>query len=212
MNVVATILLLVGVAVACADWLAVTHGQRRVEYVCKPAVIVLLVGSALALQPVSGTQRAWVVVALALSLAGDVALVLPRERFEVGLGAFLLAHAAYVVAFISSGFSAARAAMALTGLLIVGAVLMQRVVRGLRAGPHRTPVAALVTYGVALSATVMFAFASRQPLAVVPAMLFYISDSVLATRRFIRPRPWMPLAVIVTYHLAQVGFVVLLAL
>ena len=46
MNVLATVVLLAAIGVAGADWLAVAHGNKRVEYVCKPATIVLLVACA----------------------------------------------------------------------------------------------------------------------------------------------------------------------
>ena len=212
MNVLATVVLLAAIGVAGADWLAVAHGNKRVEYVCKPATIVLLVACALLVHPISETQRAWFVAALVLCLAGDVFLMLPSDRFLAGLGAFLLGHVAFSIGFLSSGFSAARAALAMTGLIIVGAVFMQRVVRGVRASGNPRLAPPVVAYGVAISFMVAVALASRQPLAVVPALLFYVSDSLISYCRFVAPRPWMPVAIIVTYHLAQAGLVLSLAL
>ena len=45
------------------------------------------------------TQRRLVRLGLVLSLAGDVALLWPKEGFLPGLVAFLLAHLAYIAAF-----------------------------------------------------------------------------------------------------------------
>ena len=42
---------------------------------------------------------------------------------------------------------------------------------------------------------------------VAGAGLFFVSDALIAETRFVRPRPWGPLAVIVTYHLALAGLV-----
>jgi len=212
MNAFALLLVLAALAAACVDWLAVAHQHRRVEYIAKPATLALLVGCALVLRPVSEAQRAWFVAALVLSLAGDVCLVLPKDRFLGGLGCFLAAHLAFCAGFLASGFSAARAALALTALIIVGAVVMQRVIRGARASGQARRVPAVRVYGVALSAMVGLAFASRQPAAVAPAFLFYVSDGVISFRRFVQARPWMPVAIIVTYHLAQVGLVISLTL
>ncbi len=39
-------------------------------------------------------------------------------------------------------------------------------------------------------------------------MLFLVSDSLIAENRFVAVRPWGPLAVIVSYHLALAGLVV----
>ena len=66
-------------------------------YVCKPATLVFLIAVALALDPVHGDMRTWFVVALVLSLLGDIFLMLPSDRFVFGLGAFLLGHVAYTV-------------------------------------------------------------------------------------------------------------------
>ena len=49
--------------------------------------------------PTTPALRRWVLVGLVLSLAGDVALLWPKEGFLPGLVAFLLAHLAYIVAF-----------------------------------------------------------------------------------------------------------------
>ena len=62
--------------------------------------MVGLIGLAVGLTPGSAggdAARPWFVAALALSLVGDVLLMLPRERFVGGLVAFLLAHLAYIV-------------------------------------------------------------------------------------------------------------------
>ncbi|GAC1333805.1 MAG: lysoplasmalogenase [Candidatus Dormibacteria bacterium] len=212
MNAAALVLLLAALGAAAMDWVAVAHGNRRVEYAAKPATLALLVACALVISPASGEQRAWFVAALALSLAGDVFLVLPRDRFLPGLFCFLGAQLAYSGGFLASGFSAARASLAMTMLIIAGAVLMQRVVAGIRARHQERLVPVVVGYGVALSLTVALAFASRQPAAVLPAALFYFSDAVISFRRFVGDRAWMPVAIIVTYHLAQVGLVATLAL
>ena len=44
-------------------------------------------------------------------------------------------------------------------------------------------------------------------LAIGGAVLFYVSDATLAWNRFLEPRRFGPLAVMVTYHLAQAGLV-----
>jgi len=97
---------------AAGDWLAVARGSTGLEYVWKPGALVALVGVAATLDPSYGDVRAWVVVALLLSLAGDVLLMLPSDRFVAGLASFLLAHIAYVVGLTRHGGSAAAVAIA----------------------------------------------------------------------------------------------------
>ena len=52
--------------------------------------------------------RGGVLAGLALSLLGDVLLMWPRDLFAAGLGAFLLAHFAYITAFTADTPLAAR--------------------------------------------------------------------------------------------------------
>ena len=202
MTPTAWLLLLLAVACAVADWYAVAVAKRRLEYVAKPGVMVGLIGAALALAPTAPGIVPWFVAALALSLVGDVALMLPRERFVGGLVAFLLAHLAYVVGL---GLQAQGVVGALLGLLVVAAVLVtvgRRVFGAARAGQRRLlgPVAA---YMVVISAMVVAAFATGQPMAMAGAALFYASDANLAWDRFVARRRWGHLATIVTYHLGQ---------
>ena len=108
-------LLIVAAILAAGDWVAVARGIARLEYVCKPGALAALIGVALTLDPSHGDVRAWFVVALALSLAGDVFLMLPSDRFVAGLAAFLLAHVAYVIGppNAGQGGSTARVTLAL---------------------------------------------------------------------------------------------------
>ena len=103
MTPAAAALLAAAAVAAIVDWWAVATGRHSVEYLCKPAAILLLTGVALTLDPTNSTQRAWFVAALLLSAAGDVLLMLPREQFVPGLASFLAAHVAYIVGFLMTG-------------------------------------------------------------------------------------------------------------
>ena len=50
---------------------------------------------------------------------------------------------------------------------------------------------------------VIVAFDTGQPLIAAGATVFAASDSILAVDRFVEPRPWAPLAVMITYHVGQ---------
>ena len=58
-----------------------------------------------------------------------------------------------------------------------------------------------------ISVMVTCALATGNVLAAVGASLFFASDALIAWNRFVRPRAWVPVAIMVTYHLAQAGFV-----
>jgi uncharacterized membrane protein YhhN len=180
------------------------------EYVAKPGTLAALVGVALVLNPEHSDVRAWFVAALILSLAGDVFLMLPNDLFVPGLASFLLAHVAYTVGFDLHPGSAAALTGASVAVVVVGAVLASRIVTRVR-HDHPSLVGPVVAYMVVISAMVASALAAGPVLAAVGAVLFYGSDTLIAWDRFVRPRGWMPLAIIVTYHAGQAALVLSLA-
>ena len=210
-------------AFAVGDWLAVARGSKGLEYVCKPAAIAALIGVALALTPVHADRRACFVAALALSLVGDVFLMLRigerdserserrreqprRDLFVAGLSAFLLAHVAYVVGLRLHGGSWAALALAAVVAAWAAAAVGRPVVGAVRR-LHPELTLPVTAYMVVISAMVASALATGLILAAAGAVLFELSDSLIAWNRFVRPVRWAPLAIIVTYHLGQTGLV-----
>jgi uncharacterized membrane protein YhhN len=198
---------LLGVAglLAIGNWVAVAGERKPLEYVCKPGTLMALVGVAIALDPTHGDTRAWFVVALVLSLAGDVFLMLPSDRFVAGLTSFLLAHVAYVIGLTRHGGSARAVLVAAIPVVIVAGALGARFLRAARVAGHRELVAPLVAYMAVIAVMVTCALASGIVLAAVGAVLFMASDALIAETRFVTARPWAPLVIIVTYHLGQAG-------
>ena len=168
--------------------------------------MVALVAVALSLDPVHADRRTWFVVALVLSMLGDIFLMLPRDLFVPGLASFLLAHVAYVVGLRVHGGSAAAWALSALAVLVVDAVLARPILTAVRRR-HADVFAPVVAYMVVISAMVSAAVATGNLLAAVGAALFFSSDTLIAWNRFVEAKPWMPLAIIVTYHLGQAGLV-----
>jgi uncharacterized membrane protein YhhN len=204
----ATVLLVAAGLVAVADWVAVGRGLERLEYVCKPGALVLLIGVALTLDPAQGDVRAWFVAALVLSLAGDVFLMLPADRFVPGLSSFLLAHVAYVVGLNLHGGSVGALALAAIPVAAVAGVLAIRILSAMTTGGNRDLIGPVVAYMVVIAAMVTSALASVNVWAVAGATLFFASDTLIAETRFVRPvTPNLRVAIMVTYHLGQAGLV-----
>ena len=205
MTPAASALLLVAALAAVVDWIAVARDTKRLEYVAKPATTLALIGAAALLDPALPERRWLFVLALVLSLAGDVFLMLRNERFVAGLASFLLAHIAYIAGLSrGAGDMLLPAVVAVVAVIAYAAIVGRPIVRG--AGDDlRVPV---VLYMVALSIMVILALTRGPWLAAVAAVVFLASDSILAWNKFVTPKPWMRLGVIVTYHLAQAGFVV----
>jgi uncharacterized membrane protein YhhN len=208
MTGVAATLLALAVVVAIVDWWAVATDRRTVEYVAKPLTMVGLIAAALALDPVDGTQRTWFVAALVLSLAGDVFLMLPKDLFVPGLASFLLGHLAYIAGLWSGDTSIAGLMVGIAIIVVALPVLGGRILRAVRSGDEPEMLVPVSAYVLVISAMVVSAGASGQPVALAGAISFYASDALIAWGRFIREIPHGRLAVMVTYHLAQLALVV----
>jgi uncharacterized membrane protein YhhN len=207
MGVAAWLLLGLAAVLAAGDWVAVARGDKRLEYFCKPATMVALAGVAAALHPTAVSQQRWWLLALGLGLAGDILLMLPRDRFAAGLAAFLLGHVAYILGFRAAGVDPRTALIYLAVLAVPIAIGLTPVIRGaLRVG-QRELVAPIMLYALVIGAMAASALAGRSPLAAAGALLFVLSDGLIAYRRFVTQRPWMPIAVIMSYHLGQAGLV-----
>lgn len=179
-------------------------GPRWRVYVCKPATTALILASAWLAVPADPTYRNLVVAGLACSLAGDVFLMLPGDRFRAGLVSFLAAHLLYVAAFTrGSGFSPALEIGLPVAAWGVGFFLWLAP----RLGPMRLPAAAYMLAIVAMAWSAggqWLALETPRALAALAgALLFVASDSVLAANRFRGPFPSAPLWILGTYYPAQ---------
>lgn len=203
---------------AVTDWIAVARGDKRLEYLAKPATLVALLAVALLLEPIDATLRGWWVVALACSLAGDVFLMLPRNLFVAGLASFLLGHLAYSAGFATS---VALTSVALVGpsagvvlgsaaVVVAALIVGHRLVMALREGGRRELIVPVVAYSTAITVMVLLALWTGSPWAIAGALLFYVSDSLIGWNRFVAPLAWAPVTIIVAYHLGQAGLVLFL--
>lgn len=211
MTTSAGLLLALAAAFAVGDWFAVDSKNRRLEYVCKPFTMVFLLGVAAAVDVDHTTARNWFLLALALSLAGDVFLMLPRDRFVPGLVAFLLGHLAYIVGMWTAGVTFVALVIGLAVAALAIAFIGARILAAVRAGPEPSMVLPVAAYMIVISLMLASAIGSELPWAIVGACLFYCSDALIAWQRFVRAQPWHALAIIVTYHLAQTGLAFALA-
>ncbi|AVU74272.1 lysoplasmalogenase [Pseudomonas sp. Fig-3] len=151
--------------------------------------------------------RRWISLGLIFSLVGDVLLAWPGDLFVFGLGAFLLAHLAYLKAYLSDCRRPALLSLALA--LGLGATLLGILISsGL--GPLLVPV---IVYGLAISAMLWRALArlgTEVPersawLAAAGALAFVFSDSVIGINRFVAPFHAAPYLIIISYWLGQWG-------
>jgi uncharacterized membrane protein YhhN len=207
MNGVALLLLAFTLAAALVDWLAVATDRRAVVYLAKPLTMLLLIGVALTIEPVDGATRTLFVLALVFSLLGDVFLMLPRNLFVAGLSAFLIGHVLYIAGLQVRGQTGT---WFLAGLVVVVVAVLAvgvRILRAVRTGDDPAMAGPVSAYLVVISFMVASAFGTRNAFAIAGAGLFYASDALLAWNRFVAEKHWAGPAIMMTYHLGQVGLV-----
>ncbi|RPI32029.1 MAG: lysoplasmalogenase [Chloroflexota bacterium] len=203
-------------SIAAFDWLAVGKKWTRLDYLAKPATMVALLTWLVLARELRGAVL-WFALGIAFSLAGDVFLMLPHERFIPGLLSFLLAHVAYI-----AGFNQTFPPWSILGLFFLavtattGILIYRRLAAGLAAtgaGKLKIPVAvyASLISLMALSALNTFTRPEWQfehaLLASAGAVLFMISDGLLAWNRFVAPISYGRLKVRIFYHLGQIALI-----
>lgn len=204
--------ILVSVGVLLAD---VGHADL-VYLICKPAIMIMLGLHYWMMQrEEKQVLSRSVVLAIILSCAGDTLLMLQNKNenfFMYGLAAFLVAHIFYMLAYRQhqssdtsnelQGLQKIRYAFPIilsgTGLVVI---LYSRL------GGMKIPVLiyAIVLTGMVLAALFRFGKTSSSSFALVfgGAILFMISDSLIAINKFLEPLPMAGIWIMVTYIVAQ---------
>ena len=151
------------------------------------------------------------IVALVLSAAGDAFLAQNGEKaFLAGLASFLAAHIAYVMLFLFAGnglqpLVAQTWRVGLCAVAIAAALYLLRRLLATVATEMRLPI---TLYTIAILAMLLAAATVPALIVVIGALLFVVSDTLLAIGRFLlapQSAQQKPLgaAVWVSYYLAQ---------
>lgn len=195
-----TIMAFVSGALAIA---AEYRGARRHVYLFKPLTILLIIWIALSAEA-SLLYKYLIIAGLLFSLAGDIFLMLPSDRFIAGLVSFLIAHLFYIAAFTIDGALWPGFWTAIP-FLVYGVVMLSVLLP--RLGKMKAPVMvymlvillmawqALNRFGNTEQAGTLCAFAG--------ATLFAASDSFLALNRFRRRFRSAQFLILSTYFTAQ---------
>ena len=202
--------------IAIIDWLAVIQKWKKLEYIAKPMVIVILIGWLLINGGYQGPTT-FFLIGLLLSLAGDIFLMLPDEKFMAGLVSFLFAHLAYIRGFSISGLHFSIGLLVVIILVgLVGLMVLRQLLNGLTAHHQEKLRFPIIIYAIVISImliTVLSTVISPSPgwdyypalIVSTGAFVFFFSDSSLAWNRFVNPLPQGRLMVIISYHLAQIA-------
>lgn len=201
--------------VSLGELVAVAISAERLQWVFKP-LIMLVLGAyyyTQSTQPISLTKS--VMAAIVFSWIGDISLMFQGKNelyFMVGLGAFLIAHICYVMAYSQhiekkegAGLHGIQKFRFSLPIVLAGTGLITILYAHL--GVFKIPVAvyaivlmvmtlqALFRYGYTNTVSFWFVF--------VGAILFMISDSMIAVNKFLSSFELAGLAIMATYILAQ---------
>ena len=184
-------------------------GWRWLHWVCKPLTTLLILGTVWRTDPaISRRYARWMAAGMVASLVGDVFLMLPQDAFVPGLVAFLLAHLCFILALLDDSRFAERP-LGMLACVAYGAFDLWALWPSLPDALH-VPV---VVYVLGLAsmggqavvrsrrhATDERAVSAQWSMA--GALLFMLSDTLLAWDRFRFMIPMSGLWVLATYYAA----------
>ena len=199
--------------VSMGELIAITTDVSFLHHLCKPLITVTLF--LYYWNASAGNRSNSVSLAILFSFAGDALLMYESRNtnyFVFGLIAFLLAHVFYILAYRQhrgersedelQGVQRARLAFP---IILAGSGLVFVLYPSL--GDFKVPV---ILYAVVLVLMVLYALfrlgrttPSSFWLAFTGAVLFMVSDSVLAINKFFIPIPHASFYIMVTYITAQ---------
>lgn len=205
---------IIALVFAALESLALWKKWTRLEYLAKPAVMVILFIWLWTSTRLGGASL-WFGLGILLSLTGDILLMISLDRlFLAGLVVFLLAHLAYLIGFnipipeISAWGFFLAIMVGLGGMRIIRRILAPLAANG--QARMRTPI---IIYSTVISLMLLSAMMKMADitwntnaalLVGVGAFLFYVSDIILAWNKFVAPIQHGRIYNIGAYHLGQI--------
>ena len=180
--------------------------NSKLKYLFKPLTTILVIAIAGFQQYESQNLYGYLIIAgLVFSLLGDIFLMLPKDKFVQGLASFLMAHIFYIVAF-SSGFGPFLEIGYLIPAVIYTSVFLWILLP--KTGKMKIPVLiyALVLMIFLWQALGRFYYLGNQAslFIIIGAVLFVISDTILAYSKFVKNIRMSATLIHTTYWGAQV--------
>jgi uncharacterized membrane protein YhhN len=202
--------------ITAADIFAIASGNEDLRWFTKTFILPILFGfifSSLAI--IKSFVHKWVLAALVFSWIGDVLLMAEpynSKFFIFGLISFLIAHICYIDFF---QVVKKKEGVKTNLLLVLPVVVYYIALIGLlysHLGVLKIPV---IVYGAVISAMLAFAlhmafikYKDAGGSMMLGAILFILSDSVLAINKFYQPFQYADIIIMITYAFAQL-FIVL---
>jgi uncharacterized membrane protein YhhN len=196
---------------AITELIAIQLNNETIQLIAKPLLIPLL-GAYFISQTISikSPLKKWILIALLFSWAGDVVLMFQEKSsvyFMLGLVAFLFAHIFYI--FFFHNIRVIENMKSKAWLLLIVVIYYAGLVTFLSPylGDMKLPVR---IYGIVISFMFLLAmhmlFIKNKNAGwwmMIGALLFVVSDSVLAINKFYRSFEMAGIIIMLTYVLAQ---------
>ena len=170
----------------------------------KPLTLILIILIASIFPAVESNYKIFIVSGLLFSMLGDIFLINPEQYFKKGLVAFLIGHICYIIAFSVSTGSHFTLWIFLP-IVVVGAIYLRLILT--YSGKMKLPIIIYITMIMIMVWMAIERFHSdptlRTVLPAIGAILFMISDAVLALNKFRKPFFNAELIILTTYFTAQ---------
>ncbi len=193
------------------DLIGIQLQNELLQIIFKPLIIPVVIGYFDSqVKVITNGIAKWVLFALLFSLLGDAILMFQEKNsifFLLGLSAFLIAHIFYIIFFHKVRVK--ENVKSNPWLLVVVVIYYAALISLL--SPYLTDMKIpVLVYGVVISFMFMLAmhmlFIKNKPAGqwmMVGALLFVISDSILAVNKFYQPFEAAGVLIMLTYGLAQ---------
>lgn len=204
--------LIIFIAVTLIQLMAMIEGWLSITFFSKPMIVLSLAGYYLASIP----HRSPVMIrALFFCWAGDVLLLFVERNevfFMMGLFAFLIGHLLYILAYRTHQSGDPEKGLLTTQkirysfpIILAGTGLI--VILFPTLGDLKLPVLVYAIVLIVMTMTALFRYGRTNTdsfwLVFVGAVLFMVSDSILAMNRFYSPIPFGEFLIMLTYSAAQ---------
>ena len=170
----------------------------------KPLTLILIISIVLIFPSSYEKYKIFILVGLLFSLIGDVFLIFPERYFTKGLIAFLVGHIFYIFAFlVPNGFNFTIwifLPIVLLSILYLKIILPY-------SGKKTLPIIIYIVIIAIMGWTALEGFYTVQTMgtlfAAIGAILFMLSDSILAYNKFRKQFYSAELIILSTYYTAQ---------
>jgi uncharacterized membrane protein YhhN len=198
-------------AILATECLAILTETSVLHLVSKPLLMPALAIYLFTLAANSDRSMPLLLGALAFSWLGDVVLMLDKmcgSLFIYGLIAFSIAHIFYIFYFVRLRKTAGTAPGGISSALLTGAYMTAFYIY---LYPHLGGLGIpVLIYAAVISLMLISSFRAFDlrtqafgRISVAGTLIFALSDSMLAYNRFVSPFKYAPLAIMLTYGIAQ---------